>query len=117
MKESDYNRANNWRQDREAMKNGHFSGILATLVHEDAAVQASMGPIVDRSEETLCSSDLAVVRMRSYLLDMLARQDAGEKIDGALEGYRQQGCLPYSAIAPKGSDWRKGGSRKVRETV
>jgi phenylpropionate dioxygenase-like ring-hydroxylating dioxygenase large terminal subunit len=115
MNERDHNRGNNWGQDREAMKNGHFSGFTKTLLHEDAGVQLSMGPIVDRSEENLCSSDLAVVRMRSYLLDLLARQDAGEKIDGALEGYRDGGFLPFSKVAPKGTDWREGGRRELRE--
>jgi phenylpropionate dioxygenase-like ring-hydroxylating dioxygenase large terminal subunit len=117
MKEADHNRANRWGQDREAMANGHFSGFTKTLLHEDAGVQLSMGPIVDRSQENLCGTDLAIVRMRAYLLDMLDRQDAGEEIDGALDGYRQGGFLPFSYVAPKGTDWRAGGQRTREKTV
>lgn len=113
----DYTRENNWGQDREAMKNGHFSGFTRSVLHEDLAVQASMGPIVDRSLENLCGTDLAVVRMRAFLLDLLARQDAGEGVDGALDGYREGGFLPFSYVAPKGADWREGGRGRRRVEV
>jgi nitrite reductase/ring-hydroxylating ferredoxin subunit len=110
----DYTRENNWGQDREAMKNGHFSGFTASVLHEDLGVQASMGPIVDRSLENLCGTDLAIVRMRAYLLDLLAQQDAGVAVDGPLEGYRDGGFLPFSYVAATGADWRDGGVRKAR---
>jgi phenylpropionate dioxygenase-like ring-hydroxylating dioxygenase large terminal subunit len=113
----DYTRANSWGQDRAAMTEGHFSGFTRSVLHEDLGVQASMGPIVERSLENLCGTDLAIVRMRDYLLDLMARQDAGEDVDGALDAYREGGFLPFSYVAPKGADWREGGQgrRKVRE--
>lgn len=113
----DYTRDNNWGQDREAMAKGHFSGFTASVLHEDLGVQASMGPIVDRGLENLCGTDLAVVRMRAYLLDLLAHQDAGDGVDGALEGYATGGYLPFSYVAPLGADWRDGGQRRAREEV
>ncbi|MFA7601555.1 MAG: Rieske 2Fe-2S domain-containing protein [Novosphingobium sp.] len=115
--QGDYTRDNNWGQDRDAMARGHFSGFTASVLHEDLAVQASMGAIVDRSRETLCGTDLAIVRMRAYLLDMLAQRDAGEGVDGALAGYARAGFLPFSHVAPSGADWREGGRRKRREEV
>jgi phthalate 4,5-dioxygenase len=110
----DYTRDNNWGQDREAMAKGHFSGFTASVLHEDLGVQASMGPIVDRSAENLCGTDLAIVRMRAYLLDLLARQDAGERVDGALQGYADGGFLPFSYVADQGADWREGGQGRRR---
>jgi nitrite reductase/ring-hydroxylating ferredoxin subunit len=110
----DYSRANSWGQDREAMAKGHFSGFTSSVLHEDLGVQASMGTIVDRSLETLCGTDLAVVRMREYLLELLARQESGERIDGALDAYREGGFLPFSYVAPKGADWREGGQGRRR---
>lgn len=107
-------RANNWGQDREAMGNGHFSGFTASVLHEDVGVQMSMGPIVERSEENLCGTDLAIVRMRQYLLDMLRRYDAG-LVDGEMRGYAQGGFLPFSYEAEMVADWRIGGQRRVRE--
>jgi phthalate 4,5-dioxygenase len=108
----DHSAANTWNQDRAAMAVGHFSGILPSVLHEDVAVQESMGPIVERSLEQLCGTDLAIVRMRRFLLELLRRQEAGEPIDGALQAYRAGGYLPFSYAAAQGSDWRIGGRRQ-----
>jgi hypothetical protein len=96
-----------WGQDRAAMAAGHFSGFTSSVLHEDLGVQMSMGPIVDRSAEQLCGTDLAIVRMRRYLLDLLHRFEAGQKIDGALRDYGSLRALPISCTAPAGADWRR----------
>ena len=111
----DFDRANLWGQDRDAMAKGHFSGFTQSVLHEDVGVQMSMGPIVDRSEETLCGTDLAIVRMRRFLLEKLRRQDDGEPLDGAFDAYESGGYLPFSYEADSGADWREGGQRKARE--
>ena len=98
---------NCWGQDREAMAQGHFSGLTKSVLHEDVAVQMSMGPIVDRSAENLCSTDLAIVKMRNYLLDLIERHEDGQAIDGAMSGYRKDGKLPLGCSVPVGTDWRK----------
>jgi nitrite reductase/ring-hydroxylating ferredoxin subunit len=116
----EFRRENSWGQDREAMARGHFSGFTASVLHEDVGVQMSMGPIVERSDEQLCGTDLAIVRMRQFLLDVLGRQDAGEPIDGAMEAYAKSGCLPFSYEAPPGANWREGGQgrrKRVAEPV
>jgi nitrite reductase/ring-hydroxylating ferredoxin subunit len=112
----DFTRENNWGQDRAAMAEGHFSGYTTSLLHEDLGVQMSMGAIPDRTKEVLCSTDLAVVRTRSFLLDLLDRQQAGDAIDGALAGYRADGHLPFSYAAGQEMDWREGGRRQARES-
>jgi nitrite reductase/ring-hydroxylating ferredoxin subunit len=66
-----------WGQDRELMRAGHWTGFGRTLLEEDAAVQTSMGPIVDRSEEHLSAGDAAVSHARRLLLDALATTDGG----------------------------------------
>jgi len=111
---SEANADNLWHQDREAMARGHFSGFTTSVLHEDVAVQESMGPIVDRENEQLCGTDLAIVRMRQFLLDQLGRQDRGEPIDGALRHYAQGGYLPFSYETSAGADWRLGGERRKR---
>jgi nitrite reductase/ring-hydroxylating ferredoxin subunit len=97
---------NAWGQDREAMAAGHFSGFTRSVLDEDVAVQLSMGPIVDRSLENICSTDLAVVRTRRHLLSLLDRFEAGEPVDGALGAYAAEGHLPFSRVMPAGADWR-----------
>lgn len=109
----DLDETNNWGQDRTAMAQGHFSGFTKSVLHEDVGVQMSMGPIVERSEEQLCGTDLAIVRMRDYLLDQLSRQDNGEPVDGAMEAYAAGGFLPFSYEAEAGADWRAGGQRNL----
>jgi phenylpropionate dioxygenase-like ring-hydroxylating dioxygenase large terminal subunit len=95
-----------WGQDREAMARGHFSGLTKSVLHEDVAVQMSMGAIVERSQENLCSTDLAIVRTRRFLLSLLDRFEAGEPVDGALQAYAAEGNLPFSRVMPRGTDWR-----------
>jgi hypothetical protein len=70
-------RLNTWGQDRSLMAEGHFSGVGRSLLEEDAIVQTSMGAIVDRSKETLSSSDVAVAQNRRQLLDALEAASSG----------------------------------------
>jgi len=65
-------RENLWLQDRDEMRFGdRLSGMLGT-VNEDHAVQESLGPIVDRTNEHLGTSDQAVIRFRRLMLDATA---------------------------------------------
>lgn len=66
---TDRKRANNWLQDRAAMRAGtSFSGIVG-IRNQDTALQESMGPLYDRSKEHLGASDVAIIRMRRLMLD------------------------------------------------
>ena len=99
--------SNMWHQDRKAMKEGHWTGIVGRgNAYEDFIVQESMGPIVDRSKEHLGSCDLVILRARSMLLR-------------AVEKYRETGELSFAgpevefnkirAISfayPQGEDWK-----------
>lgn len=60
-------RENNFHQDREAMRRGHFTG-LPGFTQEDAAVSMSPGPIRDRSKEMLSVADVAIGRLYRSLL-------------------------------------------------
>jgi phthalate 4,5-dioxygenase oxygenase subunit len=70
-------RGNRWGQDRALMGDGHFTGFGRSLLEEDAVIQTSMGPIVDRSKENLSSSDVAVAHLRRMLLAGLEAARAG----------------------------------------
>lgn len=71
------NRENNFMQDRQAMANGSWSGIDGVNL-EDAAVQLSMGPICDRTQEHLVPADRAIIRARRMLLDNVRRVQNGQ---------------------------------------
>jgi phenylpropionate dioxygenase-like ring-hydroxylating dioxygenase large terminal subunit len=72
-----------WGQDRDLMNAGHFTGFGRNLLEEDVAVQTSMGPILDRTEENLSSGDAAVAHARRMLLDALRAAEAGELPPGS----------------------------------
>ena len=53
--------------DREAQKRGEtFSGVRG-IAQQDASLQESMGPIVNREKERLVSSDTGIIKARQKL--------------------------------------------------
>jgi phthalate 4,5-dioxygenase oxygenase subunit len=68
---------NNYLIDRKIQRTQTFTGISG-IPNQDAAVQESMGPIVDRSKERLGSSDAAIISFRKNLIK-LAKDLAGGK--------------------------------------
>ncbi len=61
-------KANHFLQDRDAQRNFSFAGILGTR-EQDTAVVEGMGAIVDRTNEHLGTSDMAIIGMRRQLLN------------------------------------------------
>ena len=62
------NKDNDYLIDRAAQKAGKtFSGVEGFAM-QDASVQESMGPIVDRTKETLVSTDSGIIMARQRLL-------------------------------------------------
>ena len=61
------NKDNDYLMDREAQKRGEtFSGIWG-IAMQDASLQESMGPIVDRTKENLVSTDNGIIMARHRL--------------------------------------------------
>jgi phthalate 4,5-dioxygenase len=100
---------NRWNQDRAAMKAGSWTGI-AGFQNQDIAAQESMGAVVDRSQEHLGTSDVAIIRMRRRLLDNVRRFRAGEPLVG------HDPAIPYHKLAseqrviPIGTPWQTVGA-------
>jgi hypothetical protein len=96
---------NDYLIDRKAQKNGSFTGI-AGIHQQDQAVTESMGPLIDRTQEHLGSSDEMVIRTRRRVLRAAAAwRDKGEVPPGvdepAVYRYRSGGV-----ILPRSADWR-----------
>ncbi|MGC2005909.1 MAG: hypothetical protein WA689_14235, partial [Trebonia sp.] len=87
----------------EARRNGNFSGV-ADFVSQDFMVTESMGPIYDRSQEQLGSTDRAITRMRHILLSA-AKGLAEGKEPPALAGDFQTVRGAEKILEP-GEDWR-----------
>ena len=97
---------NDFRQDRDAMAEGNFTGIKG-IPNQDIAMWVSMGPRVDRSTDILGASDLAIVEFRRLMADAARRVAEGGPAIGTDEPR-----LPRAQIAScegvysKETDWR-----------
>jgi phthalate 4,5-dioxygenase len=97
----------NWfKQDREAMKKGHFTGIKG-IPAEDMAMWESMGRIANRSHEILGSSDLSIVKFRHQMLKAAKDFAEGEPAIGTKRtNIRHIDLASFEGIVPKSTDWR-----------
>jgi phthalate 4,5-dioxygenase len=62
------NMANDYLIDREAQRNVTFTGIKSIVAQDLAISEDQRGPIADRSDELLTSSDRAIIALRKRLL-------------------------------------------------
>ena len=76
------NKDNDYLVDRELQASGaSFTGIYGVGL-QDCGIQESMGRIADRTVEHLGVSDTAIIKLRRYLLDVLAAVKAGSEPPG-----------------------------------
>lgn len=77
------NRDNDYMMDRQAQRRGDtFSGIKG-IAMQDASLQESMGPVVDREKENLVSTDNGIIMARRKLKKAVkALRDKGETPPG-----------------------------------
>jgi phthalate 4,5-dioxygenase oxygenase subunit len=95
---------NDYRIDRKTQRTESFTGI-AGIHTQDQAVTESMGPIYDRTQEHLGSSDAMVIRTRRRVIHAAeALRDRAVVPpgvdDAAVYRYRSGGV-----ILPRGADW------------
>jgi nitrite reductase/ring-hydroxylating ferredoxin subunit len=96
------NASNDYGLSRERQKTVNYTGIAGTNT-QDFAVQESMGPIYDRTQEHLGSADTAIIQMRRLLLQ--AVEDVQEGRDPV--GSQGQGSYvrPAQMYLPEDANW------------
>lgn len=95
-----------WGQDRELMKQGHWTGF-SQLVAEDFATQVSQGALADRTKEYLSSSDQFVIRVRRGLLKAVKEFQEGKVPSCApAGGVDFSKIMPRAATIPADKPWR-----------
>ena len=99
------NRANNFWQDRSAMKAGNFTGITG-FPNQDVAMWVTMGPIADRTHERLGASDLAIVEFRKQMLEAVRTFQDNDQAIGTGAARVPDAVCAFQAIIPKTIDWR-----------
>jgi len=97
--------ANNFMQDREAMKRGDWTGIKG-IPAQDMAMWESMGPITDRSEDHFGSSDLAVAQFRRMMVAAVQKFAAGGAAIGTESPTPYVKLASFEGVVPKSVDWR-----------
>ena len=68
--------------DRAAQRAGAAYSGVAGIAMQDASLQESMGPIMDRSREHLLSTDNGIIMARHRLLRALKAMEKGETPPG-----------------------------------
>jgi phthalate 4,5-dioxygenase oxygenase subunit len=99
-------RANNYLQDRKAMKLGNYTGVPG-IPNQDIVMWETMGPIADRSQDRLGASDLAIVEFRRQMVEAVKEFMAGGAAIGTAEPRIPQNKLnSFEGVVPKSTDWR-----------
>jgi phthalate 4,5-dioxygenase oxygenase subunit len=96
---------NDFLQDREAMKEGHFTGVPG-IPNEDIIMWVSMGSRVERETDTLGASDLAIVEFRRLMVDAAQKVEAGGRAIGTDAEVPQARIASHEGVYPKEVDWR-----------
>ena len=98
------NRDNNYMLDRDVQKHETFTGIRG-INAQDRAIQESMGPIVDRTQEFLGPADIAIVAARKLLEQAIETvKDDGEPLGVAPTYYNIRAA---QGIFPMGENWKE----------
>jgi phthalate 4,5-dioxygenase len=112
-------RANRYMQDRSLMATESYTGI-AGFAAQDTCVVEGEGPIQDRTEEHLVSSDKVIVAARKLLLkainDVRVGRDPQHVIRDATQN-RFPGMIVWYGVVPGETDWREHTRRLEAEAA
>lgn len=100
------NKRNDYLMDRAGQKRGDTYSGVEGIAMQDASLQESMGPIQDRANEHLCSTDKGIVMARRMLLkaaETVRNGGAPPALDPASQRVRS-----VSIELPKADDFRTG---------
>lgn len=106
-----HNRTNNYGIDRQVQRLLSSTGIQGIGL-QDSAIQETMGPIVDRSRETLGSSDTAIVQFRRMVLAQARqlRQTGEVSLPKQPELYRVRSA---AVVLPREVDFEAGAGPRL----
>jgi phthalate 4,5-dioxygenase len=103
---SQANKDNDYLIDRNAQKAGILYSGVEGIGMQDASLQESMGPVVDRSRENLVGTDRGIVMMRRALLRAAEANRIGATIPG-LDAATQQ-VRSCAIELPRGTPFQDG---------
>jgi len=111
------NAGNKYLQDRESMKTWNICGMGTNNLPQDGAMVQSAGPIQDREEEHLGTTDKAIIANRKALLRAIQQTQAGKEPPHAMRDVEQREVRQIAVISemiPATEEWKQY-PRKVAE--
>jgi phenylpropionate dioxygenase-like ring-hydroxylating dioxygenase large terminal subunit len=109
---------NRYFQSREAMQTENFTGMGGSFNVHDAFATESMGPISDRTQEHLATSDRIIVRARNQILEAIADVAEGKEPRGVIRdpvGRDRSHVVVVSEVIPKGVDPKEYWKSRVQK--
>ena len=104
------NAANRYQQDRASMKTQTFTGLGTNFQVHDAFATESQGPVQNRTEENLVSSDKAIVAARKLILNAIRDVQAGRDPQHVIRdanANRFPNLVVISDVIAKSMDWKE----------
>ena len=98
------NKDNHWLMDRQMQKTETYTGITGVNI-QDHAIQESMGPIADRTQEHLGSADRTLIATRRMLMEAVKNIQNGEDPPGVGSSYYT--IRPITKMLMDGVQWRE----------
>jgi phthalate 4,5-dioxygenase len=99
------NKDNDYLVDRAAQKRGEtFSGVFG-IAMQDASLQESMGPIIDRTKENLVSTDNGIIMARHRLLRAVKAMVEKGAAPAGLDVTHQR-CRSAAVVLPPGQHFK-----------
>lgn len=95
------NLRNNYRQNREQQKRENFTGMGQIFLVHDSCATETMGPIYDRTQEHLGISDMTVIVVRKFLLNVVRAVARGEEPPHVIRSAEQNDLRHVACIATK----------------
>ena len=110
------NRENRYLQDRESMKTENFTGLGLNFQAHDIVATESPGPIQERMNEHLVSSDKAIVAGRKLLIQAIKEVQEGKDPLHVIRDpskNRFDHLLAMTEVIPVSEDWKSHLQRKI----
>jgi phthalate 4,5-dioxygenase len=112
------NRANRYEQNRDSMKTQTFTGMGVNFQAHDAFATESQGPVQNRTEEHLVSSDKAIVAARKLLLNAMKDTRDGRDPQHVIRDPRSNQLLHLQALSeviPMSVDYKQHTQERIAE--
>lgn len=103
------NKTNRYMQDRKSMRSESFTGLASNFQAHDSLATVGAGPIQDRTQEHLVSSDKVIVATRKLLLRAIQDVKEGREAPHVVRDPKLN-RFPYlvvlSEVISSSKDWR-----------